>query len=529
MSLPQSLPINPQTGYPDPPPGRVWHQYPPDPLHLSDPSWSNTLGQDPIDQFQIFALPPSDQISKIKDLLTEHPNRGLDILFKASAKGKLEIVNALLETGISPIAREDQDQSLVPLHEACFQGWLECAKVLVEMGDVDVNFKDGMGGTPLMRAAWGGRGEVVRWLLARGADVGIRQPDGDVDAFEFGAGSGDMDVVRAILGAGKDMVAVTKKALEAGAGSGNVEMVEFLLDAGGFPRDTEAGERTETGSGSWKGDRLTTEQREAIDDAIPRAAGSEAFPTVRTLLEYLTPLPTRRPLDPETRNAIADGVLNAVANPKCPLDLIELLLDIGFYPTPNSDTQNDNTSPSNKDPSDLPAERLDIANRALFLCGQLPNSTPTAKLLLDRYNANPNHHHPPNHASTLYTAASHGNLELVTLLVQYYKTDIHAGNGKYANGPTALWIAVYKHHVEIVEFLLEMGGPVESVEEEINEETKAVVVGIGRGYRAPVRVKREGEGMRLEYEGGVKWVRGLKGRRGDGELVREGVEMGEGG
>ena len=58
-----------------------------------------------------------------------------------------------------------------PLHEACYYGHLECAKVLSEVYGADVNAKDSCGQTPLFRAIEGDRTEVIRWLVGKAAPV----------------------------------------------------------------------------------------------------------------------------------------------------------------------------------------------------------------------------------------------------------------------------------------------------------------------------------------------------------------------
>lgn len=529
MSAP--LPVN-ETSFPDPPPGMIWHQFPPDALYLSDSKWYDTLGQDAIDQGRIFSLTPTDQVIKIKALLKDHPTRGLDILFKASAKGKIELVRALLDLGVNAVAGEGQMESLVPLHAACFQGRLECAKLLVERGGVGVDAKDDLGGTPLMRAATGGRVEVVEWLLSQGADVAIRQHEGDVDALEFGAGGGNVEVVRAIWERGVGKVRVTTKALEAGAGSGNEDVVRFLLEVGGYADDlgAEAVEGGERGDVGWKVNRLTGVQREATRDAVPRAAQSGSIAIVKLLLEYLTPLPIHLALDQKTRHVLASGVLSAAASETdFAAEIVELLLDTIF----SSTTSGGSTSGSLDEADDAPelnVERTTIINEALVhSAGE--DSIKTVRLLLDKYGAAVDYHQPPQNASALYRAAGLGHVRLVHMLVREYNADIHAGNGRFSNGPTALWIAVSNQQVDVVKVLLEAGGPVESVDEGLDERTTVVWVCIWKDYRAPVRMKKErieGEDaqcLRLEYEGKSPWFKVIQRRREDNELRREGVEI----
>ena len=66
----------------------------------------------------------------------------------------------------------------VALHWACGKGHLECAKALLGAG-ADINKQDNDGWTPLMRAAWCGKIEVVRELLKRGAKKELKTDDGN--------------------------------------------------------------------------------------------------------------------------------------------------------------------------------------------------------------------------------------------------------------------------------------------------------------------------------------------------------------
>ncbi|KAF2215798.1 hypothetical protein CERZMDRAFT_18765, partial [Cercospora zeae-maydis SCOH1-5] len=84
----------------------------------------------------------------------------------AAVTGAKDIILRLLEMGI--IASSETDRTLMPLHAACYNGHLDCAKLLIQSG-MNINCRDEFGGTALMRAAVGGRTEIVRWLLDSGA------------------------------------------------------------------------------------------------------------------------------------------------------------------------------------------------------------------------------------------------------------------------------------------------------------------------------------------------------------------------
>jgi len=82
-----------------------------------------------------------------------------------------------------------------------------------------------------LNASSNGRAEVVRILLAAGADV---HANNDA-AIYWAALGGHVEVVRLLLAAGADVHADRENALRRAAGSGHVQMVRLLLDAGADP------------------------------------------------------------------------------------------------------------------------------------------------------------------------------------------------------------------------------------------------------------------------------------------------------
>ena len=154
----------------------VWTQYPLSNLFCSDPGYYDALGQDLIVQRRIWAIPTeSGQVDQYRQLLHERPDRALDMIFAAAAKGKTHVVRFLLEQGVKATANEaeDDDPTLVPLHAAAYQGRLECVKILVEEGKLNLDTLDEIGGTPLMRASRGKHPDIVEYLLDAGADLTV--------------------------------------------------------------------------------------------------------------------------------------------------------------------------------------------------------------------------------------------------------------------------------------------------------------------------------------------------------------------
>lgn len=148
----------------------VWTSFPYNSLFLSDPEWYDAQGQDQITQRRIWGVrSESAQIDQFRQLIHERPERALDMMFAAAAKGKPHVVRFLLEQGVKASAKgtDGDDMTLVPLHAAAYQGRFECVEILLEEGKLDVNTKDDMGGTALMRACWGKRPRLWSIYLRR--------------------------------------------------------------------------------------------------------------------------------------------------------------------------------------------------------------------------------------------------------------------------------------------------------------------------------------------------------------------------
>ena len=232
----------------------VWTHFPPSSLFISDPGYYDAMGQDLIVQRRIWALPTeSGQVDQFRQLLHERPDRALNMMFAAAAKGKLQGVRFLLEQGVKATANEAEgdDPSLVPLHAAAYQGRLECAKVLMEEGKLKPDVLDDIRGTPLMRACWGKHPEIVKYLLDAGADLSVRQitpseHDSGTNAFEFAAGSGCVECARLLINHAEQLgidtaKLVTSMALAAAAQSDDLDTLAFVLELGRYPRQDRHG------------------------------------------------------------------------------------------------------------------------------------------------------------------------------------------------------------------------------------------------------------------------------------------------
>jgi len=106
-------------------------------------------------------------------------------------------------------------------------------RTLLEHG-VDVNAKNIIGNTALMRAARKGYTEIMQILLAKGADVDIKSKYGNT-ALMIVADKGDTDTVRFLLEHGADVDAkdnYDRTALMMVADKGDIDTVRFLVEHG---------------------------------------------------------------------------------------------------------------------------------------------------------------------------------------------------------------------------------------------------------------------------------------------------------
>lgn len=102
---------------------------------------------------------------------------GKTALMSAAVSGDAEIVRALLEAGASPNRRTvDREETVLHLlARANASGPVLDAIVAAK---TRVDRRDRFGWTPLMVAAQNGAAEVLRALLAAGADAALTTPDG---------------------------------------------------------------------------------------------------------------------------------------------------------------------------------------------------------------------------------------------------------------------------------------------------------------------------------------------------------------
>ncbi|KAJ3143452.1 hypothetical protein HDU90_000213 [Geranomyces variabilis] len=96
---------------------------------------------------------------------------GQTALHYAASKNHVEVMDALLNAGADPSSRDRYGQT--PMHRAATRGWVRIARRLKEDPRAKVNVRDAVGNTPLHLAAEDVQIEMIKYLLAAGADTDV--------------------------------------------------------------------------------------------------------------------------------------------------------------------------------------------------------------------------------------------------------------------------------------------------------------------------------------------------------------------
>jgi len=158
-------------------------------------------------------------------------------IFDAARQGNIEAADRCLQAGADVNAASREREAWTPLIVAAGHGHLEMVRHLLARG-ADVNGcvprGEYRGWTPLMRASWGGHPEVARLLVDSGADVNLANDYGGT-ALMHASVEGHPSVVRLLLASGARVDAEDNNGLTAmmlAAIAGTEETVRLLLENG---------------------------------------------------------------------------------------------------------------------------------------------------------------------------------------------------------------------------------------------------------------------------------------------------------
>lgn len=138
----------------------------------------NVLQQVTFQGHRVFnRAPRPEPAALVGDAVQEAHNP--DNIHRAANRGDLEGLRKFLAEGIAVNVKADTflEEGWTPLHYAAFGGRDEVVKLLLERG-ASVDARSQAGTTALHEAAWGGHAQIAELLIANGADVNARDSRG---------------------------------------------------------------------------------------------------------------------------------------------------------------------------------------------------------------------------------------------------------------------------------------------------------------------------------------------------------------
>uniref|UniRef100_A0A674JZQ2 Ankyrin repeat and KH domain containing 1 n=1 Tax=Terrapene triunguis TaxID=2587831 RepID=A0A674JZQ2_9SAUR len=159
------------------------------------------------------------------------------MVFKSSFDGHVEVARLLLDSGAQVNMPADSFES--PLTLAACGGHVELAALLIERG-ANLEEVNDEGYTPLMEAAREGHEEMVALLLAQGANINAQTEETQETALTLACCGGFSEVADFLIKAGADIELGCSTPLMEAAQEGHLELVKYLLAAGANVHATTA-------------------------------------------------------------------------------------------------------------------------------------------------------------------------------------------------------------------------------------------------------------------------------------------------
>uniref|UniRef100_A0A8B9FXC6 K Homology domain-containing protein n=1 Tax=Amazona collaria TaxID=241587 RepID=A0A8B9FXC6_9PSIT len=150
-------------------------------------------------------------------------------LMEACMDGHVEVARLLLDSGAQVNMPADSFES--PLTLAACGGHVELAALLIERG-ANLEEVNDEGYTPLMEAAREGHEEMVALLLAQGANINAQTEETQETALTLACCGGFSEVADFLIKAGADIELGCSTPLMEAAQEGHLELVKYLLAAG---------------------------------------------------------------------------------------------------------------------------------------------------------------------------------------------------------------------------------------------------------------------------------------------------------
>jgi ankyrin repeat protein len=544
MTLPNKGPYHPDNAdVPDPGEGMAISAFPFDQKWMDDMGWYDQLGRSLIEQRRILTVPRSDEerVEMVKQALEDAEmkarqieeegdidvdqdeiekrlnDRLWSVCLEVAMKGSGAVMQYLVrEKGLNAATAPPKIKNMgVDIHLASHNGFSDVVQVLVKEAGADINYQhedEDDYRTPLSQAAMGGHVETVRWLLENGADISISDKAQDC-VFGSAAESGNLEVMNILLAAARERAArksgsdfIRNYVLGSAAQSASVGMLKFVLEQGGYGKAI---------------DNTEQQRRDAIL-AIPLSIRNDNtdWTCLDTVIDCAVPRDASGAFVQSDDEFLIDNLSAAISNscvrvkPQELKKLLQLLLDATTM-TRESD------------------RFKRVLNEAIHRCYD-PKSEPCARELLENWGTDPNVNdaddkRDPWPLPLAPGAVSRGNIEWVRFWLDH-GADIHRAHGPYCNGPTALILAITLRKWDIAAELLEYGGPVDKMDDDLVGRI-AIYANVYGSEMNSVELtatqpsNQDAKVLVLNWENGISqdWVNKIQLRRPDAELAQDGT------
>ncbi|XP_066887867.1 ankyrin repeat and KH domain-containing protein 1 isoform X15 [Kogia breviceps] len=418
--------------------------------------------------------------------LEEVNDEGYTPLMEAAREGHEEMVALLLAQGANINAQTEETQETA-LTLACCGGFSEVADFLIKAGaDIELGCS-----TPLMEASQEGHLELVKYLLAAGANVHATTATGDT-ALTYACENGHTDVADVLLQAGADLEHESeggRTPLMKAARAGHLCTVQFLISKGANVNRATANNDHTVVSLACAGGHLAVVELLLAHGADPTHRlkdGStmliEAAKGGHTnVVSYLLDYPNNVLSVPTTDvSQLTPPCQDQSQVPRVPMHTLAMVVP----PQEPDRTLQENSSavlgvqkavssrvPTGSNSSSQTAECLTPEP-----CSQSPSNVASQSVLPVYPSVDIDAHTESNHDTALTLACAGGHEELVSVLIARDAKIEHRDK----KGFTPLILAATAGHVGVVEILLDKGGDIEAQSERTKDTPLSLACSGGR-------------------------------------------------
>ncbi|XP_030683922.1 ankyrin repeat and KH domain-containing protein 1 isoform X12 [Nomascus leucogenys] len=418
--------------------------------------------------------------------LEEVNDEGYTPLMEAAREGHEEMVALLLAQGANINAQTEETQETA-LTLACCGGFSEVADFLIKAGaDIELGCS-----TPLMEASQEGHLELVKYLLASGANVHATTATGDT-ALTYACENGHTDVADVLLQAGADLEHESeggRTPLMKAARAGHLCTVQFLISKGANVNRATANNDHTVVSLACAGGHLAVVELLLAHGADPTHRlkdGStmliEAAKGGHTnVVSYLLDYPNNVLSVPTTDvSQLPPPSQDQSQVPRVPMHTLAMVV-----PPQEPDKTSQENSPALLGVQKAVSTRVPTGSNSSSQttecltpesCSQTTSNVASQSMPPVYPSVDIDAHTESNHDTALTLACAGGHEELVSVLIARDAKIEHRDK----KGFTPLILAATAGHVGVVEILLDKGGDIEAQSERTKDTPLSLACSGGR-------------------------------------------------